>query len=174
MKKMCLFLLFTLLLAACTDVAPIPVSESDQQFSTATKDGEWVGIPVDDGVYSITGHVVTMQSLVRQTSAAHGSMYGTPYGMSGTYFGPELDGKGLVRVQVTASDSRLAPKGSTVILKVTDTKAIALLPGDTVKFKCRHQYEAIAAVRTKETFDAEKLETWELDYCRLVTPSIGQ
>ena len=91
----------------------------------------------------------------------------------GTYFGPELNGKGLVWLKVTKSSSKLALSSSIVILKVTDTKALALAPGDYVVFKCRHQYEAIAAVRSNETFDAEKLESWEIDYCRMVNPMVS-
>lgn len=158
-------------LAGCmADRAPQPSSDSPQAF-LANPDG----VPVDDGVYVISGIVIgDVESLVRQTAPARGTMAGSAYGAYGSYFGPELGGKGFVRLHVQSSDSKLAPKGSIVILKVTDTKASVLLPGDTVEFKCRHQFEAVAAVRDSETFDAEKLETWEIDYCRLTAPIIGQ
>lgn len=157
-------------LAGCADTAPQPSSDSPQTF-TAVGDG----IPVDDGVYLISGTVVgDVESLVQQTTPARGSMAGSAYGAYGSYFGPEFGGKGFVRLYVESSESKLAPKGSIVILKVTDSKASVLLPGDSVEFKCRHQYEAVAAVRNAETFNAEKLETWEIDYCRLTTPQIGQ
>ncbi len=162
--------LFAAILAGCADTAPQPSSDSPQAF-TATGDG----VPVDDGVYLISGTVVAdVESLVRQTTPARGSMAGSGYGAYGSYFGPEFGGKGFVRLQVASSESDLAPVGAIVILKVTDSKASVLLPGDTVQFKCRHQYEAVAAVRNAETFNAEKLETWEIDYCRLTTPKIGQ
>jgi hypothetical protein len=156
-------------LAGCANQPPLPESDSSQEFAAGQG-----GIPVDDNVYTITGKVVgEVESLVRQTSPGQGFISGTGYGVYGSYFGPEFDGKGFVRLEVMTSDSRLAPKGSIVILKVTDTKASVLLPGDTVCFKCRHQYEAIAAVRNNETFDQEKLETWEIDYCRLVSPVVS-
>jgi hypothetical protein len=117
-------------------------------------------------------------SLTRQTDAARGSISGSGTAgfayISGTYYGPEYGGKGFIRLHVFESSSYLAPVGEIVILKSTDTKGVALLPGDVVTFKCRHQYEALAAVRNAETFDEEKLETWEIDYCRFFDPIISQ
>lgn len=92
---------------------------------------------------------------------------------SASYFGPEFGGKGFVRGVVVESDASLAEVGHMVVLKSTDTKAIMLMPGDRATFKCRQQYEAIAAVRSYETFNADKLATWELDYCRLASPDLG-
>jgi hypothetical protein len=92
--------------------------------------------------------------------------------MSGVYYGPEFGGKGFIRLKIMESDSKLAPVGATVIIKSTDTKGIALLPGDIVEFKCRHQYESVAAVRTEEIFDPVKLATWEIDYCRMTSPIV--
>lgn len=160
--------LAALFVAACeTNVAPPPESDSPQSYQSGSQ------VPVDDNIYEIRGVVAgDVDSLVRQTEAARGSIAGSGYGFYGTYFGPEFGGKGFVRLHVLASDSRLAPVGEIVILKTTDTKAIVLVPGDEVTFRCRAQYEAIAAVRQYETFDAERLETWELDYCRLTSPVI--
>jgi len=89
-----------------------------------------------------------------------------------TYYGPQLNGKGMVRLTVADSDAELAPVGSTVILKLDDTKGILLLPGDQVTFKCRAQFEAIAAVMKQQAFD-QTAGTWELDYCRLASPVVG-
>lgn len=163
-------LLFVLMIVVGCDVnqAPPPESDSGQSFNVGST------IPVDDGVYTITIRVVNeIESLTRQTEAASGSayMYGG-YG-SASYFGPEFGGKGFIRGLVERSNSRLAEIGHVVVLKSTDTKAIMLRVGDIATFKCRHQYEAVAAVRTNETFDADKLETWEIDYCRLDTPDLG-
>jgi hypothetical protein len=159
-----------------TNTAPRPDSDSSQSFSSSSTED---GIPVDDNVYYIKGQVISdVNSLTRQTDAASGEVFGyggTGFGvMSGSYYGPEFGGKGFIRILVMNSDSFLAPKGEVVILKSTDTKGIALLPGDVVEFKCRHQYEAIAAVRDYETFDVDKLETWEIDYCRFISPIISQ
>jgi hypothetical protein len=160
--------------ACATDIAPMAESDSSQSFTMS----ENSRIPVDDNVYTITGQVITdVNSLTRQTEAASGYVSGFATGemgfMSGTYYGPEFGGKGFIRLLVMESDSFLAPRGEIVILKSTDTKGIALLPGDVVSFKCRHQYENIAAVRSYETFNADKLETWEIDYCRMITPIIS-
>lgn len=169
-------LLYMILVSSCaleTDIAPAPDSDSGQSFSAGDS------IPVDDNIYYIKGQVISdVNSLTRQTNAASGEMFGyagTGFGvMSGTYYGAEFGGKGFIRILVMKSDSFLAPRGEIVILKSTDTKGIALLPGDVVEFKCRHQYEAIAAVRHRETFDVDKLETWEIDYCRFISPIISQ
>ena len=168
------------IMAGCTqaDVAPRPESDRGQNFNTGCAEDDPtctgnVQIPVDDGVYRIKGKVVgDVNSLTRQIQAARGSLAGSQYFVSGSFYGPEMGGKGFIRLHVQESDSYLAPVGTVVIVKSTDTKGIALLPGDVVTLKCRHQYEAVAAVRNKETFDEVKLETWELDYCRLVTPVI--
>jgi hypothetical protein len=169
------FIGIMMLLVGCsipTDYAPAPDSDSSQNFTG----GE---VPVDDSVYLITGQVITdVDSLTRQTKSSSGSVSGIATGefgyLSGTYYGAEFGGKGFIRVKVLESNSFLAPVGEIVILKSTDTKGIALLPGDVVNFKCRHQYESVAAVRNRETFNAEKLETWEIDYCRFTTPIISQ
>lgn len=168
------FVLLAVILPSCVeeqDSAPEPVSDSPQRFESRYDDPR---IPVDDGVYTISGEVVgEVESLVRQTSRATGFIAGTGFGSFGAYFGPEYEGKGFVRLKVSTSDSHLAPYNSVVILKVTDTKGIVLLPGDQVTFKCRHHYENVGAVRNEESFDAEKLATWEIDYCRLATPIIS-
>lgn len=168
MKRLFLFIV-VLLLSACvpTDVAPSPDSDSGQAYELSAR------IPVDDSVYNIVGEVVAdVGSITRQTQAAFGSAFAVSGFGSGVYYGPEFGGKGLIRLRVTSSDSNLAPVGEVIILKSTDMKGAALLPGDVVEFKCRHQYEAIAAVRNNSTFNSELLGTWEIDYCRLVTPVI--
>lgn len=176
-KLAVVMLIVSIILIGCeaTNVAPRPASDSSQRFATTDSSGKIAAVETDTGVYTISGTVIgDMTSLVRQTSPAFGSFGGSMYAASGTYFGPELGGKGFVRLHVISSDSKYAPKGTNVILKVVDTKAIALLPGDTVEFKCRHQYENVAAVLDNEVFDVEKLATWEIDYCRLSSPIIGQ
>ena len=59
---------------------------------------------------------------------------------------------------------------SEVILKTTDTKVTAISDGDLVTFKCRQQYEAVAAAREGQPFNAATDGTWELDYCRMAEP----
>lgn len=124
-------------------------------------------IPVDTHVYTITGEVAEdVMSIVRQTSAAVGRVSSSNGVTYGTYYGPQLNGKGLVRVFVHSSTSPYAPSETIAILKVEDTKGIALLPGDVVTFKCRAQFEAISATTGSQAFD-ESAGVWEFDYCRL-------
>lgn len=163
-----LVLLFAVGCEGYVDRAPAPDSDSEESFNGGA-------IPVDDGVYTIVLEVANdIESLTRQTEAASGSafMYGG-YG-SASYFGPEFGGKGFVRGVVRESNSHLAIVGHMVVLKSSDTKAIMLRVGDVATFKCRHQYESVAAVRSFETFEAEKTETWEIDYCRLASPDLGE
>jgi len=163
-----LWVLFCLsvLLAGCQR-SPAPESSNGLSYAWLTT------IPVDARVYTITGTVAAdVESLVRQTAPAQAQTYSTEGASFGSYYGPQLNGKGMVRLSVEASDAELAPVGSTVILKLDDTKGILLLPGDQVTFKCRAQFEAIAAVMNRQEFDPAA-GTWELDYCRLTTPVVG-
>lgn len=154
-----------------SESAPAPDSDSQQEFEDGNE------VPIDKTVYIIQGTVQSpVESLVRQTEAAGGSMSGWQAGgfgsISGSYFGPEFGGKGFIRVLVEESNSHLAPVGTVAILKSSDTKASILGHGDRVTFKCRAQYEAVAAVLDNEKFDREALQTWELDYCRMVNPNV--
>ncbi len=165
--RSCLSLLFGLLflLSACQQ-APAPESGNGLTYAWFT------AIPVDTNVYTVSGEVVTdIESLVRQRAPAQAQTYNIEGSSVSTYYGPEMSGKGMVRLHVEQSDSELAPVASTVILKLDDTKGILLLPGDTVTLKCRAQFEAIAPVMQRQTFDPSA-GTWELDYCRLDTPVV--
>ncbi len=175
MKKLFFLLAALLLLAGCRGQAPQAASDSPQTYSTNAR------IPVDDNVYTITGQVVgDIASLSQQTTPAQGDVTGIQargYGyLGGSYFGAEFGGKGFVRLLVRSAEpaTPYAPPQQIIVLKTTDTKAVVLLPGDVVTFKCRAQYEAVAAVRENEAFNEDKLETWELDYCRMVTPLISK
>jgi len=173
MKKS-LFLLVLVLLVACgeTDALPAPDSDSRQSYKLGST------IPVDDNVYLIIGRVVgDVASLTRQESS--GSLSGSTYSgygsLSGSFYS-ETTGKGFVRLFVHSAtpETANAPPERIIVIKTTDSKVTILLPGDVVEFKCRRQYEAVAAVRDSETFDRDKLGTWELDYCRMTSPVIRQ
>ncbi|MEZ4732005.1 MAG: hypothetical protein R3E79_33220 [Caldilineaceae bacterium] len=154
------------LLGACQR-SPAPESNNGLSYAWFTT------IPVDTAVYTLTGTVATeVESLVRQTAPAQVQSYSAEGLSYSTYYGPQLNGKGMVRLTVEASNAELAPVGSTVILKLDDTKGILLLPGDRVTLKCRAQFEAISAVMNRQEFDPAA-GTWELDYCRLATPVVG-
>lgn len=160
-------IIFSVLMTGCQQ-APAPESSSGLDYAWRTT------IPVDTNVYTLRGIVNNdMESLVRQLEPAQAQSYSTEGVSYGTYAGPLLGGKGMVRLRVEVSDSELAPVGSTVILKLDDTKGLLLQPGDRATFKCRAQFEAIAAVINRQPFD-EAAGTWELDYCRLATPVIEE
>jgi hypothetical protein len=141
-----------------------------------------VDIPCDSHIYQVEGTVVTLpESLTIQTERGYGSGSGFMINGMGSVgwssMGPEFSGKGFVRILVSWSDSELAPAGQVTILKVTDTKAIALLQGDKVRFKCRSEYEAVAPLDYGEKFTTETRDqaaTYELDYCRLVSPVLQE
>ena len=156
------------------ETAPAPDSDSSQSYKSGST------VPVDDDVYTITGEVIgEVNETSRQIEPAQGQMSGSLYGnygrMQGSFTGPIEAGKGFVRIRVQNSSPQtdLAPVGDVTIIKTSDTKAKALLNGDVVSFKCRRQYEALAAVKDNEKFDSKKVETWELDYCRLASPVIS-
>jgi hypothetical protein len=153
--------------------APAPDSDSSQKYKDGSK------VPVDDKVYAITGEVIgPVNETTRQVEPGKGEINGSLCGnygsLNGSFTGPVEKGKGFVRIRVQKSSpsTDLAPVGDVTIIKTSDTKAKALLNGDIVQFKCRRQYEALAAVKDNEKFDKTKVETWELDYCRLSTPVI--
>lgn len=156
-----------ILLAACQPAGTTPESDSAYEYAVGAT------IPTDPNIYTISGYVYAdVDSMVRQTAAAESYVTANKYGATGVYHGAEYDGKTFVRLFVEKSDSPIAPVESVVIIKATDTKASALLPKDRVTFKCRHQFEAIAAIFSGEGFDPQSSLTQELDYCRLVTPII--
>jgi hypothetical protein len=162
-----------ILTAGGCDEGGNPAPDSDSSF--AYEDG--ATIPVDEKVYTVTGEVIgQVNALTRQVEPAKGSLSGSTYGsygtVSGSFTGPIEAGKGFVRLKVNASDSELARPSEAVILKTADTKVTALQPGDIITFRCRAQYENIAAVKDGQKFEQAKVGTMELDYCRLETPLI--
>jgi len=168
-----LLILLSFLLFGCdVDSAPRPVSDSDQSY---VLDAE---IPVDDNVYNISGIIVSdVDSFSYQMGESHIYGYGSQYGGfvsgSGAVWN---EGKGFVRLQIDSISppTDLAKVGDTVILKTSDQKIRAILPGDYVKLKCRAQYENLAAVRNNSSFDQQLLETWEFDYCRMSSVKISK
>lgn len=146
-------LLLVVLSAACEPTTPT--------MDTA------VGLPFDSTVYTIRGMIVAdVSDLTRQIAPAQA------WAVNGyaTFSGPVIDGKSFIRVQVRNIEPSVSwvERDQIVILKVVDTKATALYPGDTLTFKCRRQYEPLFRAKD-EAFDQERLATWEIDYCRLET-----
>ena len=168
-------LLLTLILNACTAGTVAPTSDSDFSYAAGSS------IPIDNNFYTVAGTVIA-DVTDRVTGQERGHITGSAIGtgnftsMQGTYFPGDVQGKGFVRlsVELVSPSTELAPQGNVVLLKTTDLKAVALLPGDYVTFVCRAQYEAVAAANNAEAFDANKAGTWELDYCRLKSPVISE
>ena len=174
-----------LLLAGCSASDNSAPQIQNDNADASYKDG--VTVPTDDNVYTLKGTITgDVRSITRQTKPG-GATINSPtcFGTSGCYgggggtvFGPTLQGKGYVRLLVSSVSpaTDLASVGNLSLLKTTDTKAAALLPGDVVVFKCRRQYEALAASRVNETVDSQKkneIATWELDFCRMATPLVN-
>lgn len=127
-------------------------------------------------VYPSTTTSDTIKGLVAADVGARSRQISPARSTASGWFGSEFGGKGFVRLLVYSTNppTTLAQPDQITLTKTTDTKASALLIGDIVIFRCRAQFEAVAAVRIDEAFDAAKLDkvtTWELDYCRLETPN---
>lgn len=141
------------------------------------------GLPIDNNVYILSGTIEGNNSLVRQTDPASGYVYNGYAAFSG----PTIDGKTLIRIKLDNISARQletstlitstlyndialkeVEKGQTLIIKVVDTKAVALKSGDKTTFLCRYQFEALSR-SSGEQYDEEKLASWEFDYCRLAT-----
>lgn len=132
-------------------------------------------LEADTEVYHLRVKILpsSATSLLRQTEPAGGSVFGVGGYVSGSYSGEEIQGKGILRVQVLESDSDLAPVDSVIILKVIDSKSVALLPGDIVHFNCRREEEVIGPVLANQVpADRKAISTWELDGCRMPSPRV--
>jgi len=172
-KFLVLCILAVILMSACAPVnqAPPPQSDSDENFNYGAE------IPIDDNIYTLEVMINSeMNSLTEQLSQSSLSGYSTgSFGYVSGYGNSWQEGKGFIRVKVVSINpySEYVAMGDNVIIKTTDTKMRALIPNDIVMIKCRMQYESVAAVRQNEVFDnAKEYETWELDYCRMITPQL--
>ena len=149
-----------------------PTSESNIAYIVAAN----AGLPVDKRYYLLTGTVVAdVSSLTRMTSPGYGYITGYNGYTSGYYQAPTINGKSFIRLlvsKINPGDTDWVATGDIVVVKGTDTKLTALLPGDKVDIECRRQAEAVAAIYPGEWFNPANATTWELDYCRMVSPVI--
>lgn len=147
-------------------------AESDSRYFY--KNHKSAAIPVDDNLYTLTGVVVgDVNSIQRAAGPARVvTTYRSDYYSEGTYFPPHMEGKGLVRLWVEKSDFLGVPAETIAIIKSTDTKLIAVLPGDRITLRCRVQAEAIAPSYTGQVYDQDRAVTLELDFCRMLFPVI--
>lgn len=162
-------IVLTVLLSGCNAAGTYAESDSGytyQNYKQAT-------IPVDNNLYTLTGVVVgDVNSIARPGPAKVVTTYRSDYYSVGTYFPPEMNGKGMVRLWVEKSDFLGVPPETIAIIKSTDTKLIAVLPGDRITLRCRVQAEAIAPSYTGQVYDEDKAVTLELDFCRMLSPII--
>jgi len=170
-------LIFVLLVLSLFVVACQAPNQPKQAVGYVDNSGDPAKLDYDPVIYTIKGEVVgDINSVVRQSAPAQGSVSGYSTGswgyVGGSFVGPQISGKNFVRLLVQSSDCSLAKYGELVILKVEDTKATALLPGDIVTFRCRVEYEVLTAVLTNETFSKDK-QVKEIDWCRFAVPTIG-
>lgn len=162
-------LILAVFLSGCNQ--PGTYAESDSGYTYASY--KQAAIPVDDNIYTLTGVVVgDVNSIAQQGPARVVTTYRSDYYSVGTYFPPDMNGKGLVRLWVEKSDFLGVPSETIAIIKSTDTKLIAVLPGDRITLRCRVQAEAIAPSYTGQVYDKDKAVTLELDFCRMLSPVI--
>jgi len=171
-------LLVLLMLAACgTNNAPPPQSDARGTSWNVSTFGGDLAVDVDRAYYRIEGEVIgELRDLERyRSSSSFTAVNGVASGSSWS----ETDGKGFVRVRVSRIEPA-APHIGTVeqvlLLKSTDSKIKAVLPGDRVTFICRANFEAVAPVLVDQVYTAEDKEqggVWEFDYCRMDTPQLG-
>ena len=151
MKTKFIFYLF------CIAVAFILISCSAPTGAPVISDS--AGLPIDNTIYVLSGTIEGNDAIVRQTDPASGHIYGD----YASFSGPTIDGKTLIRIKLENINARQLEtsnsitstlysnialkeieKGQTLIIKVVDTKAIALKSGDKTTFLCRYQFEALS------------------------------
>lgn len=163
-----LLVVLSLLLGGCESETVYLESENTNGYW----DDKYLDVEdMDKGIYHLYGTVTAdAGSLTRQTSPATGYIYGGT-NTYGSFTGAQFSGKGFVRLLIDKNDGPVGIPGEIVILKVVDSKSVALLPGDYVYLKCRYQPEVLDAMYNNEHRTNDAL-VYEYDYCRLGTPVI--
>ena len=103
-----------------------------------------------------------------QQSPASGSGVATNSYASMSYTGQIIDGKGIMLVYVINGPEKYH---GFMILKFVDLKAMALQPGYRANVSCVVDYELLNPAKDRTNFTDDAL-TYELDDCRLDTPSV--
>jgi hypothetical protein len=143
-----------LVLAACA-----PTQQTDQGVTVESK--------IDSNLYHMT---LEINSDVGGYSETQGSISGSTVNGFGYVSGAIwTDGKGLVRGTILSlsPSASFAKVGDEVIVKTTDFKVAALMPGDKVFLICTTDYEPICSLNEDGYGAAECIDIWEFDYCRM-------
>lgn len=165
MKKISGYLLAAIIFVILVSACSTQTSDSGMTLKT-------IGKRIDSNIYKLN---VTMlgdplsnkniggEGVARQFSDIYG------FGNSRLW----QDGKGLVSVHVNSISPNLdyIKPGMDIVLKTTDLKVMAIDPGYSFEVRCRSDYEPVASLQNNEVTNSE-YDTYELDYCRMYTPSI--
>lgn len=131
-----------------------------------------VGKNIDNNIYVLNVTMLgTMISSKDTTAQGSGRQYSDIYGYENMRLWQ--DGKGMVEVRINSispSLSYIKPQSS-IVLKTTDLKIMAISPGYSFEVKCRNDYEPVAALQNNEMISSQH-DTHELDYCRMTNPEI--
>lgn len=131
-----------------------------------------VGKNIDNNIYVLNVTMLgTMISSKDTTAQGTGRQYSDIYGYENMRLWQ--DGKGMVEVRINSispSLNYIKPQ-STIVLKTTDLKIMAISPGYSFEVKCRNDYEPVAALQNNEMINSRH-DTYELDYCRMTNPEI--
>lgn len=152
--------LFLALLSLVIFSACAPTQQTDTGVTIESK--------VDPNVYTIDLQMESEEGYTVGHASVSGSNYGGYGFVSGRYW---EDGKGVLRGVLSSVDSELsfAEVGDTIIIKTTDRKVMALIPGDTVTFACTVDYEPVCAKsEDSSSSTGECVDTWEFDFCRIL------
>lgn len=136
---------------------------------SSTHDGPC--LPIDTNVYKIRVEVV---GETVSNSKVSGSMSGfAAYGFGAVNGRIWTDGKGvlLVRlVEINPSFGGFAP-GDLIVIKTTDLKVINLPAGTINDLVCNRDTEVLSPTYAGQVLTDDQV-TYELDWCRMVTPKI--
>lgn len=79
------------------------------------------------------------------------------------------DGKGLLRGTLLSVDPPIewAKPEHTIVVKTTDRKITALLPGDIAELTCVADFEPVCGWNETANVAGNCEDIWEFDYCRL-------
>lgn len=156
-----------LILIAILNLSACQTRVSDSGLSLKS-----VGTNIDNNIYvlnvTMLGNVISSKDT---NALGTGRQYSDIYGYENMRLWQ--DGKGMVQVRVNSISPSLKyiKPESTIVLKTTDLKVMAVSPGYSFEVKCRNDYEPVAALQNNEMSNSQ-YDTHELDFCRMTDPVI--